>query len=126
MLVYACAHSGMHSNGGDDVQVLTMPCIGMLPPSFVDFALSRGLADGIVLAGCASGDCYYRLGDTWTTQRLSGERDPYLRQRVDRARLRHFHLRETSARHRNKRLEEFKAALAELPRNEPRERKRNA
>ena len=126
MLVYACAHSGMHSNGGDDVQVLTMPCIGMLPPSFVDYALSRGLADGIVLAGCASGDCYYRLGDTWTSQRLSGERDPYLRQRVDRARLRHFHLRETSARHRNKRLEEFKAALAELPRNEPRERKRNA
>jgi ferredoxin/coenzyme F420-reducing hydrogenase delta subunit len=126
MLVYACAHSGMHSNGGDGVQVLTMPCIGMLPPSFVDFALSRGLADGVVLAGCASGDCYYRLGDTWTGQRLKGERDPYLRERVDRARLRHLHLRETSARHRNKRLEEFRAALGELPRNEPRGRKRNA
>ncbi len=126
VLVYACASCGMDSTDPEDAQVLTMPCIGMLPPSFVDFALSRGLADGVVLAGCASGDCYYRLGDTWTSQRLNGERDPYLRDRVDRARVRHVHLRATSARHRHRRLGDFRAALAELPRNEPKRSRQDA
>ena len=64
-----------------------MPCVGMLPPSFIDFALSRDLADGVMLAGCADGDCYYRLGNDWTQQRVDGERDPYLRQRVVRERV---------------------------------------
>jgi coenzyme F420-reducing hydrogenase delta subunit len=59
----------------------------MVPPSFVDFALSRDLADGVFLAGCADGDCFYRLGDRWMTERLAGRRDPYLRQRVDRSRV---------------------------------------
>jgi coenzyme F420-reducing hydrogenase delta subunit/Pyruvate/2-oxoacid:ferredoxin oxidoreductase delta subunit len=126
VLVYACERCGMGSGDSDAVEVLTMPCVGMLPPSFVDFALSRGLADGVVLAGCASGDCYYRLGDAWTSQRLNGQRDPYLRDRVDRRRLRHLHLRATSARQRHRQLEEFTAALADLPRNEPRRRRRDA
>jgi ferredoxin len=125
VLVFACERCGMNSSNCDGAQVLTMPCLGMLPPSFVDFALSRGLADGVALAGCASGDCFYRLGDTWTSQRLNGERDPYLRDRVDRSRVRHLHLRETSARQRSKQCEDFKAALVEMPRNEPRGRKRD-
>jgi coenzyme F420-reducing hydrogenase delta subunit/ferredoxin len=126
VLVYACERCGMGSGHSDAAEVLTMPCVGMLPPSFVDFALSRGLADGIVLAGCASGDCYYRLGDAWTSQRLGGKRDPYLRDRVDRTRLRHLHLRATSTRQRHRQLEEFTAALADLPRNEPRRSRRDA
>ncbi len=126
VLVYACEHCGMNAVNADDTQVLTMPCVAMLPPSFVDFALSRGLADGVVLAGCASGDCNYRLGDTWTSQRLEGQRDPYLRNRVDRGRLRHLHLRATSARQRFRQLENFKAALTDLPRNEPKGSQRDA
>jgi ferredoxin len=126
LLVYACERCGMDSVSVDNTQVLTMPCTGMLPPSFIDFALSRGLADGVVLAGCASGDCYYRLGDTWASQRLNGQRDPYLRNRVDRGRLRHLHLRAASARQRRRQLEDFKDALIDLPSNKPQKSQRDA
>ncbi|MFO1350598.1 MAG: hydrogenase iron-sulfur subunit [Gammaproteobacteria bacterium] len=47
--------------------------------------ISRRHADGVMLAGCRSGDCHYRLGSAWTEQRIKGERDPYLRQRACRA-----------------------------------------
>jgi coenzyme F420-reducing hydrogenase delta subunit len=62
-------------------------CTGHLPPSFVDYVLSRDLADGVLLAGCGSGDCQYRFGSRWTGLRLSRERDPYLRKRVDNRRI---------------------------------------
>ncbi len=55
-----------------------------LPPSFIDFAISRRHADGVMLVGCAAGDCYQRLGMDWMEQRLAGQRDPYLRGRVPR------------------------------------------
>jgi coenzyme F420-reducing hydrogenase delta subunit/ferredoxin len=87
VLVYACAHSGAEALNEPDATVITIPCVGMLPPAFIDFALSRGHADGVMLAGCAESDCYYRLGNDWTQQRIDGARDPYLRQRVARERL---------------------------------------
>jgi coenzyme F420-reducing hydrogenase delta subunit len=59
----------------------------MLPPSFIDYAISRDLADTVVLSGCSEGNCYYRLGVNWTRQRMAGERDPYLRKRVPRDKL---------------------------------------
>jgi len=62
-------------------------CAGQLPPPFVDFILSRDLADGIVFAGCSGGDCQYRFGTEWTSRRMARERDPYLRQRVDNSKL---------------------------------------
>jgi ferredoxin/coenzyme F420-reducing hydrogenase delta subunit len=62
-------------------------CAGQLPPSFIDFILSRDLADGIVLAGCSGGDCQYRFGARWTSLRMARERDPQLRKRVDNTRL---------------------------------------
>jgi len=66
---------------------VTMPCIGMLPPSFIDYVLSRDLADGVFLTGCREGDCCFRLGIRWTEARLAGERDPRLRRRVDARRI---------------------------------------
>jgi ferredoxin/coenzyme F420-reducing hydrogenase delta subunit len=88
VLVYAC-------RGGSDpgaletagVGVVTLPCVGALPPSFIDFAISRRHADGVMLVGCAAGDCYQRLGIDWVEQRLAGQRDPYLRGRVPRDRV---------------------------------------
>jgi ferredoxin/coenzyme F420-reducing hydrogenase delta subunit len=62
-------------------------CAGQLPPSFVDFILSRDLADGVVFAGCSGGDCQYRFGAKWTSLRMARQRDPYLRKRVDTDRL---------------------------------------
>ena len=115
ILVYACERAGAERLESEAARVLTMPCVAMLPPSFVDFALSRDLADGVVISGCAENDCYYRLGGDWVRERLDGERDPYLRDRVDRNRLRYWHFRVTSHRKRRKALSEFSAALKGLP-----------
>jgi coenzyme F420-reducing hydrogenase delta subunit len=59
----------------------------MVPPSLIDFILSKGLAEGVVVAGCSESTCYNRLGVQWTKERFAGERDPYLRKRVPRERL---------------------------------------
>ena len=87
----------------------------MLPPSFVDFALSRNLADGVFLAGCAEGDCFFRLGEQWTRERLAGSRDPYLRKRVNRSRLRLGNFRSHEQANRQASLAEFASSLAARP-----------
>ena len=115
ILVYACEHCGVEGLQAEGAQVLTMPCIGMLPPSFVDFALSRRLADGVMLAGCADGDCYHRLGGEWVRQRLASERDPYLRQRVDRARVHYLRTRSCGRAEHSRELKEFRERVAGLP-----------
>jgi ferredoxin/coenzyme F420-reducing hydrogenase delta subunit len=63
--------------------VIEVTCMGQLPPSVVDFVLSRNHADGVLLLGCEDGDCNYRLGAEWTEQRMNRERDPRLRKRID-------------------------------------------
>ena len=59
----------------------------MLPPSFVEYALRAG-ADGVFVTGCRTDGCQYRLGNTWTDQRLLGAREPHLRSNVPAQRLR--------------------------------------
>ena len=54
----------------------------------IDFVISRGYTDGVLLAGCREHDCHFRLGIEWTQQRLARERDPYLRARVPEERIR--------------------------------------
>ncbi len=88
VIVYGCDHSLNPAEITDSsVGVVTMPCIGMLPPSFIDFVLSRKLADGVFLTGCREGDCSFRLGIKWTDARLAGERDPHIRKRVNQDRI---------------------------------------
>jgi len=67
--------------------VLEVQCMAQVPPSFLDYTLSRNLADGVLLGGCSGGDCQYRLGALWTSQRIQRQRDPHLRQRVDNTRI---------------------------------------
>ncbi len=62
-------------------------CMGQIPPSFLDYCLSRNIADGLFLAGCAGRTCHYRLGADWTAQRIDRERDPRLRKRIDERRI---------------------------------------
>ncbi len=62
-------------------------CAAQVPPSFIDFILSRDLADAVAVAGCAGGNCQYRFGADWTEQRIARERDPRLRKRVDTDRV---------------------------------------
>lgn len=82
IIAFGCQH-------GIDVENLDLPdvtgynllCTGLLPPSFIEYALRAG-ASGVIISGCAEGACEFRLGNTWTTQRLSGEREPHLRRNV--------------------------------------------
>jgi coenzyme F420-reducing hydrogenase delta subunit len=67
--------------------VVIFPCVAMIPPSLIDYILSKGLAEGVVVAGCGESAAYNRLGVEWTKQRFAGARDPYLRRRVPRERL---------------------------------------
>lgn len=69
------------------IDVIGVNCMGQLPPSYIDFTLSRGHADGVLLLGCQDGDCSYRLGAAWTEQRVGRQRDPMMRRRVDPARV---------------------------------------
>jgi ferredoxin/coenzyme F420-reducing hydrogenase delta subunit len=116
ILMYACEHSNSGRLESDNVRVISLPCVAALPPSFIDFVLSRNLADGVAISGCADGDCFYRLGGDWMQQRIDGERDPYLRRRVDRERVRHWRFR-SSGNARRDALGEFTAALQALPKN---------
>jgi ferredoxin/coenzyme F420-reducing hydrogenase delta subunit len=84
VLILACRHGAGSGRGSDTVE---MPCVAMIPPSLIDYVISRNLADGVVVAGCAERSCYHRLGIEWTKQRFAGTRDPYLRARVPRDRL---------------------------------------
>ncbi len=88
IMVFGCDHGYDAAKlAVPEVAVLRLPCIGMLPPAFVDYVLSRDLAEGIVLAGCSEGECHNRYGVRWTSDRLARARDPMLRQRVPRERI---------------------------------------
>lgn len=63
--------------------VVYVTCIGQIPPAYLDYALSRGFADAVLLTACAEGNCRYRFGADWTSQRVLRRRDPRLRKRVD-------------------------------------------
>ena len=66
---------------------LSSMCTAQLPPSFVDYALRSGV-DGVLLTGCAEGDCRWRLGQEIVEERLDGRRAPRLRSGVPRERVR--------------------------------------
>jgi ferredoxin/coenzyme F420-reducing hydrogenase delta subunit len=88
ILIVGCDHgAAAQTLAGGAVQTVTLPCIGMLPPSFIDFALSNQRIDGVVVTGCSDCNCFHRTGIQWTEDRLAGLRDPYLRKRVPRERV---------------------------------------
>ena len=70
-----------------DTAAMSLICAGMLPPSFVEYALRNG-ADGVLVTGCADGACDYRFGQRWLEERVAGTREPHLRANVQRERLR--------------------------------------
>ncbi|MCM2253173.1 MAG: hydrogenase iron-sulfur subunit, partial [Ramlibacter sp.] len=79
LVVFGCdCGARVQSLAGRDVLPLSLACSGMLPPSFVEYALRAG-ADGVLVAGCREGGCEFRLGQQWTAQRLLGQREPRLR-----------------------------------------------
>jgi len=88
VVVFRCAHAGnLDTLAEPGVAVVPMPCVAMLPPSFIDLVISRKHADGVLIAGCAAEDCFERLGNRWTDERIANQRDPHLRDRVNRDRV---------------------------------------
>jgi coenzyme F420-reducing hydrogenase delta subunit/ferredoxin len=88
LVVFGCdCAASVAALEGAYTATLSLPCTGMLPPSFVEYALRAG-ADGVLVTGCREGDCAYRLGDRWTEARVAGTREPHLRSSVPRGRVR--------------------------------------
>jgi ferredoxin/coenzyme F420-reducing hydrogenase delta subunit len=114
VLIFACKHGAGSGRASGAVE---LPCVGMIPPSLIDYVISRNLADGVVVAGCAERACYQRLGVAWTRQRIARERDPYLRARVPRERLATIWASRTERHRFAKALADFAAAIASLPAN---------
>lgn len=88
VVVFGCDHAAdVRTLKAADTAVVSLLCAGQLPPSFVEYALREG-AVGVLVTGCRECDCAFRLGDTWTEQRLRGEREPHLRRTVSSRQLR--------------------------------------
>ncbi len=88
VLVFGCDCAGdVGRLERPEVAAVSLMCTGMLPPSFVEYAL-RGGADGVLVTGCREADCAFRLGNRLTEQRFRGAREPHLRVNVPRERLR--------------------------------------
>lgn len=86
----ASAPSSEADESSPRVVAIRVPCAGMVPPPFVDYALRSG-ARGVVVAACPGEDCEFRFGVRWTEERFAGEREPRLRATVDRSRVRLVH-----------------------------------
>jgi ferredoxin/coenzyme F420-reducing hydrogenase delta subunit len=111
VLIIGCEHGAASAYGA---HVLELPCVAMSPPSLIDYILSRDLAEGVAIVGCAESSCYNRLGVEWTRQRVAGERDPYLRARVPRERLAMIWASPFETGRFAQEIEAFKARLAAL------------
>ena len=98
VVVFGCDRGAdVRTLDGPGVAALSLPCGGMLPPSFVEYALRDG-ADGVVVAACPAADCEFRTGSQWLAERLAGRREPHLRASVPAERLRvHWAAREDLA-----------------------------
>lgn len=78
-VVFGCAEGAeVAALDAPDTIALTLPCSGMLPPSFTDYALRHGAAR-VLVATCGEHACDFRLGARWIGERLSGRREPFLR-----------------------------------------------
>ncbi|MBZ0129053.1 MAG: cytochrome b N-terminal domain-containing protein [Rhodobacteraceae bacterium] len=112
VVTLACDHGAAGASAPGQVNV---PCVAMVPPSLIDFIISRGIADGVAVSGCAERDCHNRFGKDWTDQRFARERDPYLRARVPRERVLTVWAGPTEARRAKSEVTAFATGLAELP-----------
>ena len=112
VLVFGCRHGVRLDHVPEPgVGAMSLPCVGHLPPSFIDFLVTRGLVDGVLLTGCRAGDCHHRQGIDWMEQRIGGRRDPYLRGRVPRERVAWTWLGVDGGARLKKRLGAFREAL---------------
>ena len=60
---------------------ISLRCLAMLPPSFIEYALRNG-ARSVRTIGCREGECAWRIGMEIADERFSGSREPHLRRTV--------------------------------------------
>jgi len=108
MLLVGCGHGiAVDHFAGEDIATVTLPCIGMLSPAFIEYALRLGAA-GLLISGCRQGDCYYRFGDQWLRERLSRQRVPLLHRTVDNSRIACCWLAATDTKEMVREIEQFR------------------
>ena len=111
LVVFGC-DKGADVRGldGADTATISLLCTGMLPPSFIEYALRSGV-DGIVVTGCREGGCDFRLGMQWTQERLAHQREPHLRGLVPQDRLRVVYASGSEQNHLATTVNEFRTQL---------------
>lgn len=87
VVVFGCRYAA-RPPAAEGLLSFSLPCAAMLPPAFIEYALREGAA-GVAVISCPGDDCEYRLGPRWVRQRFAAQREPRLRQSVDRARVCH-------------------------------------
>lgn len=112
VLTLSCAHAAAAAPA---VGRVVLPCVAMAPPSLIDFIISRGLADGVAVAGCAERDCVNRVGVAWAKARFARERDPFLRRRVPQERMLTIWAGPSETGRLSRKLAAFSEHLAGLP-----------
>jgi ferredoxin len=81
-VVFRCEYAKGACAGGD----ISLRCLAMLPPSFIEYALRHG-ARRVQAIGCRVGECKWRLGLELSAERFAGAREPHLRANVRATRL---------------------------------------
>ena len=97
----------------DNMHVVSLFCIGMMPATLVEYALAHG-ADGVFISGCRTGDCFFRYGNVWMDERFAGERQPIMRKRADRSRIKVSRAAETDKKQLHKEIKEFEKYIQSL------------
>ncbi|TAN85496.1 MAG: hydrogenase iron-sulfur subunit [Gallionella sp.] len=114
VMVFGCDNAAdIGKLRGKGVAVLSLPCTAMLPPSFIEYVLHEHHVDGVFITGCRENDCYHRMGGLWTEQRLAATREPRLRSRAERERIRQFWASSADFEALSLELESFRSSLAE-------------
>ncbi|MEO8331003.1 MAG: cytochrome b N-terminal domain-containing protein [Gallionella sp.] len=115
VMVFGCDNAAeIEKLRSESVAVLSLPCIAMLPSSFIEYALHQHRVEGVFITGCREGDCYHRLGVLWTGMRLAAEREPRLRGRAERQRIRQFWAASADLKELESELESFRTGLIGL------------
>jgi quinol-cytochrome oxidoreductase complex cytochrome b subunit/coenzyme F420-reducing hydrogenase delta subunit/NAD-dependent dihydropyrimidine dehydrogenase PreA subunit len=115
VIVFGCDNAAnIEKLRSESVAVLSLPCIAMLPPSFIEYALNKHHVEGVMITGCRESDCYHRLGVLWTERRLTAEREPRLRSRANRQRIRQFWAASADFRELALELDSFRSSLRNL------------
>lgn len=121
VIVFGCDRAAdVHQLRDTSVATVSLMCAAQLPPSFVDYALRNGRADGVLVSGCRDGDCWFRFGTDWIEQRFGGSREPHLRTRAARERVRVTWAGATDLDRLRADLERYRADLRRLALDVPR------